>query len=96
MSLTFNEKIRILDSYNKLQKGKISFDRINYYYDVAKSRRKTVVSELKNSGNGYVYVGYLEKYKNKADSRGFINIDKHICSEDEFRKLIEEAIISFE
>lgn len=96
MSLTFNEKIRILDSYNKLRKGTISLDRINYYHDCTKNRRKTVIRELKCSGNGYIYVGYLEKYKNKADSRGFINIDKHISSEDEFRKLIEEAIMSFE
>lgn len=96
MKLSFEEKINILNLYFKLNKRTISLDRINYHHNSTKNRRKTVVSQLHLSGNGYIYVGYLEKYKNIADSRGFLNIDKYISTEDEFRKLIEEVIISFE
>ncbi|MGD9567109.1 MAG: hypothetical protein AB7V48_02110 [Sedimentibacter sp.] len=96
MALSYEEKINILNSYPKLIKKTISYDRTNYYLDYTKNRRKTVVGELRKSGNGYIYVGYLEKYKNIADSRGFLNINKHASTEDEFRKLIEEVIISFE
>lgn len=96
MSLTFDEKISILNSYSKLGKRSIKPDKINYYHNFTKGRRKTVVGELRKTGNGYIYVGYLEKYKDITDNRGFINIDKHITNENEFRKLIEEVIISFE
>ena len=96
MKLTFDEKTNILNSYSELRRGTTKLDKTNYYCDYAKGRRKTVVGELRKTGNGYIYVGYLEKYKDIADSRGFINIDKHISNEIEFRKLIEEVIISFD
>lgn len=94
--LTLEEKINILNSYSKLRKTLIKPGRINYYYDQAKTRRKVIVRELWHTGNGYVFAGYLNEYKNEVDTRGFISIDKFINNENEFRTLIEKVIASFE
>jgi len=96
VALTFEEKKDILNKYSNLRKTNIKPDKVNYYYDQAKSRRKVIVRELVKSGNGYIYVGYLDEYKGKADDRGFININKHINNENEFRVLIDKVMTSFE
>ena len=96
MALTFEEEKAILDTYSKLRKTNIKPDKVNYYYDESKSRRKVIARELVKSGNGYIYVGYLNEYKGKADDRGFININKHVSNENEFKILIDKVIASFE
>ncbi len=96
MALTFEEKKDILNSYSKLRKGTIKSDKLNYYYDETKNRRKVIVRELVETGNGYIYVGYLDEYKDKSDDRGFINIDKHVNNKIEFRSLIDKVITSFD
>ena len=96
MALTFEEKKDILKSYSKLRKGTIEPDKVNYYYDESKSRRKVVLRELRETGNGYIFVGYLDEFKGKADDRGFINIDKYVSNENEFRLLINKVVTSFE
>jgi len=44
MALTFEEKTSIIYSYSKLRKVTISLERINYYHDYTKNRRKTVAN----------------------------------------------------
>jgi len=95
LALTFEEKKDILNTYSNLRKTNIKPDKINYYYDEAIKRRKVVLREIRESGNGYIYVGYLDDYKDRSDDRGFINIDKYINNENEFRSLIDKVITSF-
>ena len=96
MRLSYDEKTRILDSFApRLTKRSIKYGKTNYYFDESKYRRKVVARELTKSGNGYIYVGYLNEYKDKADVRGFINIDKFVNSENEFIILIQKVIASF-
>lgn len=96
MKLSYDEKTKILDSFAPgLTKRSIKYGKTNYYFDESKYRRKVVARELTKSGNGYIYVGYLKEYKDKADDRGFINIDKFINSENEFIILMQKVIASF-
>jgi hypothetical protein len=74
MALTFEEKKDILNTYSNLRKTTMKPDKVNYYYDEAKNRRKVIARELVKTGNGYIYVGYLNEYDNRSDDRGFINI----------------------
>lgn len=50
---------------------------------------------MRDTGNGYIYAGYLEDYKDKIDERGFANIDHVVNGESEFRTLIDRVINSF-
>lgn len=96
MALSFSEKIEICDSFRELRKGHTKPDKTNYYYDGSKTRRKTVVAELRETGNGYIYAGYMKEYKDKVDDRGYVNIDKCVSNEGEFRALLKSVIASFE
>ena len=96
MALSFCEKIKICDSFLQLRKGTIKPDKTNYYFDGSKNKRKIVVKELRDTGNGYIYAGYIKEYHDKVDDLGYINIDKYASNESEFRALLKRAITSFE
>lgn len=92
MSLTYGEKISIFDTYEIFRKDTIKPDKINYYHKESKNKRKVVVRELRETGNGYIFAGYIEDYKDKVDNRGFINMDKYANNEDELRALLDRVI----
>lgn len=93
MFLTFKHKREIFRSFPELIEEVMSNGRVNYRYEASKWPRKVVATELSQTGNGYVYGGYLVEYKKWIDDRGWINIRDF--SEKPLRELIRKAIISF-
>jgi hypothetical protein len=58
------------------------------------TRRKTVIRELRHTGNAYIYAGYLPECKEKVDKNGMINI-KQFDNKEELRIFVEKVIQSF-
>lgn len=88
--LTFEEKIKIIDSFSDLDKKEISLGRVNYHYENSAIDKKIVVYHLHPNGNGFVYAGKLQGYP--SDEKGFVNIRDY--APNELRSLIEQSIRS--
>ena len=93
--LSYQEKMNILSSFSQLHSYEIKYNKTNFYYDGSKTRRKIIARELRPTGNGYIYTGFLEEFKGKRHDDGFSNIDRVVNSEVEFRLLIQKVIDSF-
>lgn len=88
--LTFEEKIRIIDTFPELTRKDVSLGRVNYHYEESAHEKKTVVYHLHPNGNGFVFVGLIDHPD--MDERGMVNIRD--CGEPELRKLIAGSIKS--
>jgi hypothetical protein len=61
--LTLDEKREILNSFVEPREKEDKFGRFFYYYDKSPTKKKIVVREFVDSGNGYVYGQFLPEYK---------------------------------
>ncbi|MNN46487.1 hypothetical protein D3C81_1608690 [compost metagenome] len=90
MMLTFEQKLKIFDSFPELERRDVSLGRVNYHYEQSAYDKKTVVYRLHPNGNGYVYAGLLEGYE--IDPKGFVNIRDY--NEEQLRDLVGKSISS--
>jgi hypothetical protein len=95
MALSFEEALNLFRSFAELKEKKVKPDKISFIFIFEGSRikRKTVISELRYTGNGYIYAGYLPEYKEKIDKNGILNIKQF--DKEELRTLVEKVIQSF-
>ncbi len=91
--LSFEQKQAIFDSFNCLERKEFKDGRVGYNFKDSRLRKKQIACQLAYTGNGYVYVQYIEEYRKKADARGYLNI-KHLNA-NELKILIEKVIESF-
>jgi hypothetical protein len=92
--LTFEDKVRIFNSFNELREVQIKNGKTNFHFDSSRVQKKVIACELGPNRAGYIFVGFLKDFDASKDDRGFINIDKHISGEKELRKLIARVIES--
>lgn len=90
--LTFEEKTKIIESFNELKRHDVSLNRVNYHYEQSNSDKKVVIYHLHPNGNGFVYAGKL-KVPNK-DSKGMVNIREF--SEEALHLILEQSIASLQ
>lgn len=88
--LSFEEKSAILEGFSELNKKPISMNRVNYHYEESLYDKTIVVEKLHPNGNGFVFVGDLEKYKDVANEKGLVNIREF--DEESLRTIIKDAI----
>ncbi|RLL45111.1 hypothetical protein D8M04_09595 [Oceanobacillus piezotolerans] len=89
--LTFEEKLKIVESFNELARHDISLGRVNFHYPDSIYEKKIVVYHLHPNGNGFVYTEKIEGYQ-KNDTKGMTNIRDF--SEEELRSIIQQSIAS--
>ncbi|GAA0370474.1 hypothetical protein [Bacillus horti] len=88
--LSFEQKIKLLESFPELQRKNVSLKRVNFHYDKSVHDKKIVAFHLHPNGNGFIYAGLLQGYE--TDEKGFINIRDF--SEEELRDLVTKSIYS--
>ncbi|MEK3888733.1 hypothetical protein [Bacillus sp. FSL K6-3431] len=86
--LSFEQKQAIIETFPQLIRKEVSMKRLNYHFAESLFDKTIVVHYLHPNGNGFVYVGDLEKYD--TDSRGLVNIRE--VSEEELRTIITDSI----
>lgn len=87
MTLSFEEKKAIFDSYKELESVPVSMNRLNYHFKDSAVAKKIAVRFLHPNGNAFVYAAYLPKEETK---KGYISV----LEEDEatIRQLVDQAI----
>ncbi|MDX8047608.1 hypothetical protein SH601_16730 [Gracilibacillus sp. S3-1-1] len=88
--LTFEQKLKIVESFPELTRHNVSMNRVNFHYEESADDKKNVVYHLHPNGNGFVYAEYLNDYD--TDHKGMINIRDF--SEAELRTVIQKSIES--
>ncbi len=88
--LTFEQKLKILDSYPELERKNVSLGRVNYQYEQSVHDKKTVAYHLHPNGNGFIYAGMLQDYD--VDDKGYVNIRDY--TEEDLRSLLDKSIQS--
>ncbi|BDH63461.1 hypothetical protein MTP04_35910 [Lysinibacillus sp. PLM2] len=88
--LSFEEKKNVIESFSELSKKEISLNRLNYHFDKSLYEKTIVVEKLHPNGNGFVFVGDLEKYENESNEKGLVNIRDY--DETRLREIIQDAI----
>lgn len=88
--LSFEEKLKIIESFSELQRNDVSLKRVNFQYLESRSDKKNVVYLLHPNGNGYVYAELLSGYD--TDEKGMVNIRDF--SKKELQTVIEKSIQS--
>lgn len=88
--LSFEEKLKVIESFSQLERKDVSLRRVNFHYIESGSEKKNVVYHLHPNGNGFVYADKLKEYD--TDSKGMVNIRDF--SEAELREIIEKSIQS--
>ncbi|PLT33704.1 hypothetical protein [Bacillus sp. V5-8f] len=86
--LTFEEKIKIIESFPELERKDVSLGRVNFHFAGSVHEKKLVVQHLHPNGNGFVYAGHLPK-KEKYN-KGFVNIREY--SESKLRQIVKDSI----
>lgn len=86
--LTFEEKLKIIESFPQLERKQVSLGRLNFHFEGSVQDKKIVVQHLHPNGNGFVYAGHLPK--KATDEKGMINIRDY--TEEQLRSLIEASI----
>lgn len=86
--LTFDEKLKLIESFPELERKNVSLGRVNFQYNESISDKKNVVYHLHPNGNGFVFAGHLSGYD--TDDKGMVNIRD--ISETELRNLLKDAI----
>lgn len=88
--LSFEEKSAIIEKFSELVKKPISMNRVNYHYEESLYDKTIVVEKLHPNGNGFVYIGDLEKYEDVASDKGLVNIRDF--DKQSLQEIIEDAI----
>ncbi|CDQ40568.1 hypothetical protein [Virgibacillus salexigens] len=89
--LTFEEKLKIIESFPALTRHHVSLGRVNFHYEGSVMDKQIVVYRLHPNGNGFVYAGMIsEEYP--MDAKGMVNIRNF--SEQELRHIIQQSIDS--
>ncbi|GAA0489042.1 hypothetical protein GCM10008986_13520 [Salinibacillus aidingensis] len=90
--LTFEEKLKIIESLPELRRKDVSLGRVNFHYKESVQDKTTVVYHLHPNGNGFVYAGLIENNKYLTDHKGMVNIRDF--TEQQIRSIIKESIES--
>ena len=88
--LSFEEKLKVIESFPQLERKDVSLRRVNFHYVESGSEKKNVVYHLHPNGNGFVYADKLKEYD--TDNNGMVNIRDF--SKEELREIIEKSIQS--
>jgi len=88
--LTFEEKLKIIESFPELERKDVSLGRVNFHYNNSASDKKNVVYHLHPNGNGFIYAGELTGYE--TDEKGMVNIRNF--TEKALRNALQNAILS--
>jgi len=88
--LSFEEKLKVIESFPQLERKDVSLRRVNFHYVESGSEKKNVVYHLHPNGNGFVYADELKEYD--TDNKGMVNIRDF--SEAELREIIGKSIQS--
>lgn len=89
--LTFEEKLKIIDSFPSLTRKDVSLGRVNFHFEESVQEKKIVVYHLHPNGNGFVYAELIEN-DYELDNKGMVNIRDF--TEEELRKIISQSIDS--
>lgn len=88
--LTFEEKLKIIESFPELERKDVSLGRVNFHYNNSSLDKKNVVYHLHPNGNGFVYAGELTGYE--INEKGMVNIRNF--TEKALRNALNNAILS--
>lgn len=88
--LTFEQKLKILESIPNLERRNVSLGRVNFHFEDSAYDKKTVVYHLHPNGNGFVYAGLLQHPD--ADDKGLVNIRDF--EEAELLDLVKASMLS--
>jgi hypothetical protein len=88
--LTFEEKLKIIESFSQLKRNDVSLGRVNFQYEESSSDKKNVVYHLHPNGNGFVYTGKMSGYE--KNDKGMTNIRDF--SAEELHEILEKSITS--
>ncbi len=88
--LTFEEKLKIIESFPELERKDVSLGRVNFHYNNSSLDKKNVVYHLHPNGNGFIYAGELTGYE--IDDKGMVNIRNF--TEKALRNALQNAILS--
>jgi hypothetical protein len=88
--LSFEEKLKVIESFPQLERKDVSLRRVNFHYVESGSEKKNVVYHLHPNGNGFVYADKLKEYD--TDNKGMVNIRDF--SKEELREIIGKSIQS--
>ncbi|WP_214809639.1 hypothetical protein [Exiguobacterium sp. s144] len=86
--LTFEEKLRIIETFPQLVRKDVSLKRVNFQFPDSQYEKKNLVYHLHPNGNGFIYAAGLPGYE--TDEKGFVNIREF--SEPALILLLEDAI----
>ncbi|WEG11134.1 hypothetical protein PU629_13240 [Pullulanibacillus sp. KACC 23026] len=86
--LSFQEKLKIIESFPELTRNDVSLGRVNFQYEASVLDKKNIVYHLHPNGNGFVYAAHLRFYD--ADENGYVNIRDF--TEQQLRTIIEKSI----
>lgn len=87
MTLSFEEKKAIFDSYSELEAVPVSMNRLNYHFNGSAVEHKIVVRFLHPNGNAFIYAGYLPKEETK---KGYVSVLE--ADEATIREMVDQAI----
>ncbi len=93
MPISYEQVISVIDDFSELERKESTKNRVSYFYPGSPIRKKCVIQELYLTGNGYLFVGYLNEYHEKMDNNRLINIKS--LTQDEFRTELRKVIQSF-
>ncbi|PEL07623.1 hypothetical protein [Bacillus sp. AFS017336] len=86
--LTYEEKIKIIESFPELTQKPVSLGRTNFQFEESLKEKKNVVFHLHPNGNGFVYAEGIKGYK--TNDKGMVNIRDF--SENELRTILSKSI----
>lgn len=93
MHLSYDEALSLFRSFAELKEKKVKPDKTTFVFEGSRTKRKAVISELRDTGNGYIYTGYLPEFNDRVDKNGMMNIKEF--DRDELRQLVQKVINSF-
>lgn len=88
--LTFEEKLKIIESFTELERKDVSLGRVNFHYANSSYDQKNVVYHLHPNGNGFVYAGKMTGYQ--TNDKGMVNIRDF--TEKALRSTVRKSILS--
>lgn len=87
MTLSFEEKKAIFDSYVELEVVPVSLKRLNYHFNDSAVAKTVLVRHLHPNGNVFIYAGYLPKEETQKGYVSVLNAD-----EETLREWVDKAI----
>ncbi|AZK48487.1 hypothetical protein [Paenibacillus lentus] len=88
--LTFQQKLHVFESFPQLERRDVSLGRVNFHYEDSIHDKKTVGYHLHPNGNGFVYVGLMDR--SDVNAKGYVNIRNF--SEARLREIIQQSMDS--